>query len=183
MGFAKMMANKPQPKPSVQKEVPVHEVNVARDMTRCYELTRAPPNGIEAALKKLFPSMDVCVVNSVEVNGRALPSLFVHFSEDHKSAYDDYDRAAQVNISVQGIGLRLTAVAADKTDGDGCFIQKLNMLIQATGMPFSLARNPAAIKEVLGEDGMFRGQVVIPVAVYKKVPPTLVVFPFYTMNS
>merc|ERR1711937_699885 len=136
MGFAKMMANKPQPKPSVQKEVPVHEVNVARDMTRCYELTRAPPNGIEAALKKLFPSMDVCVVNSVEVNGRALPSLFVHFSEDHKSAYDDYDRAAQVNISVQGIGLRLTAVAADKTDGDGCFIPKLNMLIQATGIPF-----------------------------------------------
>merc|ERR1712088_280041 len=189
---------KPPTKPVVQKEVAVDDVYVARDMTRSYELTRAPPAGTEAVLKKTFPSMDVCVVNSVEVNGRALPSLFVHFSEDHKSAYDDYDRAAQVNISVQGIGLRLTAVAADKTDGDGCFIPKLNMLIQATGMPFSLARNPSAIKEVLGqyvefdardtmklvyEDGMFRGQVVIPVAMYKKVPPTQVVFPFYTMNS
>lgn len=197
-GFATMVNAKPPTKPVIQKEVAIDDVYVARDMTRSYELTRAPPAGTEAVLKKTFPSMDVCVVNSVEVNGRALPSLFVHFSEDHKSAYDDYDRAAQINISVQGIGLRLTAVAADKTDGDGCFIPKLNMLIQATGMPFSLARNPSAIKEVLGqyvefdardtmklvyEDGMFRGQVVIPVAMYKKVPPTQVVFPFYTMNS
>merc|ERR1712088_1229785 len=168
-GFATMVNAKPPTKPVVQKEVAVDDVYVARDMTRSYELTRAPPAGTEAVLKKTFPSMDVCVVNSVEVNGRALPSLFVHFSEDHKSAYDDYDRAAN-----------------------------LNMLIQATGMPFSLARNPSAIKEVLGqyvefdardtmklvyEDGMFRGQVVIPVAMYKKVPPTQVVFPFYTMNS
>merc|ERR1712088_808769 len=197
-GFATMVNAKPPTKPVVQKEVAVDDVYVARDMTRSYELTRAPPAGTEAVLKKTFPSMDVCVVNSVEVNGRALPSLFVHFSEDHKSAYDDYDRAANVNISVQGIGLRLTAVALDKTDGDGVVIPKLNMLIQATGMPFSLARNPSDIKEVLGqyvefdardgmklvyEDGLFRGQVVIPVAVYKKVPPTQVVFPFYTMNS
>merc|ERR1712088_1154511 len=175
-GFATMVNAKPPTKPVVQKEVAVDDVYVARDMTRSYELTRAPPAGTEAVLKKTFPSMDVCVVNSVEVNGRALPSLFVHFSEDHKSAYDDYDRAASVNISVQGIGLRLTAVALDKTDGDGVVIPKLNMLIQATGMPFSSARNPSAIKEV-------RGQVVIPVAMYKKVPPTQVVFPFYTMNS
>merc|ERR1712088_350040 len=175
-GFATMVNAKPPTKPVVQKEVAVDDVYVARDMTRSYELPRAPPAGTEAVLKKTFPSMDVCVVNSVEVNGRALPSLFVHFSEDHKSAYDDYDRAANVNISVQGIGLRLTAVALDKTDGDGVVIPKLNMLIQATGMPFSSARNPSAIKEV-------RGQVVIPVAMYKKVPPTQVVFPFYTMNS
>merc|ERR1712088_707256 len=64
-GFATMVNAKPPTKPVVQKEVAVDDVYVARDMTRSYELTRAPPAGTEAVLKKTFPSMDVCVVNSV----------------------------------------------------------------------------------------------------------------------
>jgi hypothetical protein len=212
--FAKMMSGNAPPKggfntspakkekegyvPTTQKEVSIEHAYVAKDMTRSYELTRMPPNGFESVLKKTFPSLDVCFVNSVDIKGKTLLSLFLHFSEDHKSSYNDFDNSASLNISVQGIGIRLTAVGSEKTDGDGVLIPKVSKTIHASGMPFSLARNANAIRSLLSEyitfdesdsikmiyeDGMYRGNVVVPVNEYIKMPPSTVNFPFYTMNQ
>lgn len=184
------------------KEVSINDAYIVKDMTRSYELVRSPPEGFQLVLKKMFASLDVCVVNSVEIKGKMLPSLFLHFNESHDKSYDDYDKAAVINAAVQGISLRLTAVGHDKTDAEGTLIPRISKNIHATGVPFSLTRNPEVIKEMLSEwvtfedstsqadsikmvyeDGMYRGAIVIPVAEYTRVPPTVINFPFFTLNS
>lgn len=180
------------------KEVSLSDAYVAKDMTRSYELTRPPPEGFQNVLKKMFPSIDVCCVNSVDIKGKYMPSLFLHFNEQHDKGYSDFDKSNQINFSVQGIALRLIAVGNDRTDAEGTLIPKINKNIYATGVPYSLTRNPDYIKQVLSEwvefddtdpmkmvfeDGMYKGSIVIPVAEYKKIPPVIVNFPFFTLNN
>lgn len=181
-----------------KKEVLVEEVHVKKDMTRSYELTRSPPEGFQNDLKRQYPSMDVCVVNDIIFKEKALPSLFLHFNVEHPKGNSDWERAANLTMVVQGITIRLQAATQDKTDAEGILIPKFNRMIYATGVPFSLARNPQIIKDFLSEyvefdeensfkmiyeDGMYRGQVVVPVADYHSVPPFSLNMPFFTMNA
>jgi hypothetical protein len=181
-----------------KKEVSIEEVHVKKDMTRSYELTRSPPEGFQTVLKRQYPSMDVCVVNDIIFKEKALPSLFLHFNAEHPKGNSDWERAANLTMVVQGITIRLQAATQDKTDAEGILIPKFNRMIYATGVPFSLARNPQIIKDFLSEfvefdeensfkmiyeDGMYRGQVVVPVADYHSVPPFSLNMPFFTMNA
>jgi len=197
-GFSTSKGTVGQATPVTIKEVPIEHAYVDKDLTRSYELTRAPPKGFESVLKKTFPSLDVCMVNSIEIKGKILPSLYLHFADNHKNSFEDHSRAANINISVSGIAIRLTAAASEKTDEDGVLIPRVSKSVYATGMPFSLARNYNAMYSVLSEyivfdqedsikliyeDGMFKGNVVIPVAEFKRMPPATVLFPFYTMGA
>ena len=181
-----------------KKEVSIEEVHVKKDMTRSYELTRPPPEGFQSVLKRQYPSMDVCVVNDIIFKEKALPSLFLHFNAEHPKGNSDHERAANLTMVVQGITIRLQAATQDKTDAEGILIPKFNRMIYATGVPFSLARNPQIIKDFLAdyvefdeensfkmiyEDGMYRGQVVVPVAEYYSAPPFSLNMPFFTMNA
>lgn len=181
-----------------KKEVSIEEVHVKKDMTRSYELTRPPPEGFQSVLKRQYPSMDVCVVNDIVFKEKALPSLFLHFNAEHPKGNSDHERAANLTMVVQGITIRLQAATQDKTDAEGILIPKFNRMIYATGVPFSLARNPHIIKDFLAdyvefdeensfkmiyEDGMYRGQVVVPVAEYLSAPPFQLSMPFFTMNA
>lgn len=109
--FANMMQNRDNNNPNGPKmsgkitEVAISDAFIHRNMTRSYELTRPPPEGYQAVLKKMFPSMDVCMVNTVEIKGKLLPSLFIHFSETHDQGHSDYDKSEFLNFSVQGIAL------------------------------------------------------------------------------
>jgi len=134
-----------------KKEVSIEEVHVKKDMTRSYELTRSPPEGFQSVLKRQYPSMDVCVVNDIIFKEKALPSLFLHFNAEHPKGNSDWERAANLTMVVQGITIRLQAATQDKTDAEGILIPKFNRMIYATGVPFSLARNPQIIKDFLSE--------------------------------
>jgi hypothetical protein len=197
---AKLFANMrgPTANPTSIKEVSITDAYIHKNMTRSYELTRPPPEGFQIVLKKMFPSLDVCIINNVEIKNKILPSLFLHFNENHEKGNQDYEKSSHLQFTVQGIVLRLIAVGADKVDAEGTLIPKINKKIYATGVPFSLTRNSTYLKEILSkwvelddsdpikmvyEDGMYKGSLVIPVLEYNKVPPTIVNFPFFTLNA
>ena len=153
------------------------------NMVHRYALRGLPPNGFSYFIKNKFKSINMCVINRIKRSGVSIPSLTLGFTDR-----TDFRNAQQFSCNLNG---RLITFEAEKADVSDCATlvcePKVAKNMFLSNVPYEIVTGDQQFVNLFAPlaefdienvtlslvNGVFEGQMVIPVTKYIRKPPKL----------